>query len=426
MIKVIKNGTVITMDEHKEKKYEKLDIVINDDTIVDLVDNYIGTADEVIDASNKVVMPGLINCHTHLGMSFFRATNDSLDLDTWLNEKIWPIENNMTEEDIYYSTLFSCIEMLESGTTCFNDMYFGTKCIEAIKQTRLRGVFSRTLMDSDDKGDERIEEFKKIYETNKDNKLITFSITPHALYTCSKKYLKKCSDLALELNLPVHVHFCENVDEVKKIKKSYHTLPVKALEKVGFLRNKLIIAHGTFISPKELDILKKHNVSICHNPVSNLNLGCGVADISLYKDKVNVCLGTDGQGSGNNMNMFYHMSFVDLLQKGKHKNPTIMNSYEVLKMATINGAYALGLEKEIGSIEVGKKADIIILDTYYINMYPNIDIITNVVHNVETMNINTVMINGEVLIKNHKLLLTINKELLREKTNEIIKRLNIK
>lgn len=426
MIKVIKNGTVITMDEKKENKYEKIDIVIEDDKIADLVTNYEGPADEVIDAKDKVVMPGLINCHTHLGMSFFRATNDNLDLDTWLNEKIWPIENNMNEEDIYYATLFSTIEMLESGTTCFNDMYFGTKCIEAIKQTGIRGIFSRTLMDSDGKGEERIAEFKKIYEDYKESKLLKFSVTPHSLYTCSKDYLKKCSDLALELNLPIHIHFCENEDEVKKIKKAYHTIPVKALEKCGLLRNKLVLAHGTYITNKELDILKKHDVSICHNPVSNLNLGCGIADVSTYKDKVNVCIGTDGQGSGNNMNMFYHMSFVDLLQKGKHKNPKIINSYDVLRMATINGAYALGLEQEIGSIEVGKKADIIILDTDYINMYPNVDVITNVVHNIETMNVNTVMIDGENIIKNHKLLLTINKELLRQKTNEIIERLNIK
>lgn len=424
MIKVIKNGCVITMNEKKENQYEYIDIVIEDDKIIDLVDNYEGESDEIIDASGKIIIPGLINCHTHLGMSIFRATNDNLGLDDWLNKKIWPIENNMTDEDIYYSTLLSCIEMLESGTTCFNDMYFGCfRSIDAIKEMKIRGLFSRCLMDSDNNGDERIEEFMKLYEENKDNELIRFAVAPHSLYTCSKKYLKKCSDLALNLNLPLHIHFCENENEVKTITKNYHTNPVNALNKIGLLRNKLILAHGTFIKEKELKLFKGKDISICHNPISNLNLGCGIADIIKYKDYANICLGTDGQGSGNNMNLFYHMSVVDLLQKGKYKDSTITSSYETLKMATINGAYALGLEKEIGSIEIGKKADIVILNMDNINTYPNVDIITNVVHNTETINVESVMINGELLIHNHKLLLNINKEILKEKIDEMLKRL---
>ena len=424
MIKVIKNGCVITMDEKKEKKYEYVDIVIENNIITDIVDKYDDEADEVIDAKGKIIMPGLINCHTHLGMSIFRATNDCLGLDDWLNKKIWPIEDNMTDEDVYYSTLLSCLEMLESGTTCFNDMYFGCfKSIDAIKEMKMRGLFSRCLMDNDNNGNERIEEFKKLYEDNKNNDLIKFAVAPHSLYTCSKKYLKKCSDLALELDLPLHIHFCENENEVKTITKSYHCDPVKALDKTGLLRNKLILAHGTFITDKGLKLLKGKNVSICHNPISNLNLGCGIADIVKYKNYVNMCLGTDGQGSGNNMNLFYHMSVVDLLQKGKYKNPTITNSYETLKMATINGAYALGLDKEIGSIEIGKKADIIILNIDSINTYPNVDIITNVVHNIETINIESVIVNGELLIHKHKLLLNLNKDALKEKTEEMLQRL---
>ena len=424
MIKVIKNGCVITMDEKKEKQYEYVDIVIENNIITDIVDKYDDEADEVIDAKGKIVMPGLINCHTHLGMSIFRATNDNLGLDDWLNKKIWPIENNMTDEDVYYSTLLSCLEMLETGTTCFNDMYFGCfKSIDAIKEMKIRGLFSRCLMDNDNNGDERIEEFRKLYENNKDNDLIRFAVAPHSLYTCSKNYLKKCSDLALELDLPLHIHFCENENEVKTITKNYHCDPVKALDKTGLLRNKLILAHGTFITDKGLKLFKDKNVSICHNPISNLNLGCGIADIVKYKDYVNMCLGTDGQGSGNNMNLFYHMSVVDLLQKGKYKDSTITSSYETLKMATINGAHALGLDKEIGSIEIGKKADIIILDVNSINTYPNVDVITNIVHNIETINVESVMINGELLIYKHKLLLNLNKDALKEKVEEMLQKL---
>ena len=426
MIKVIKNGIVITMDEKREKRYEKLDIVIKDNIIVELVKNYNKEADLVIDANDKIVMPGLINCHTHLGMSIFRATNDSLELNDWLTKKIWPIENNMTDEDVYYSTLLSCLEMIKSGTTCSNDMYFGSlKAIDAIKQTKMRSIFSRCLMDSDNKGQEKIDEFEQLIEKNKNNELIKFAVTPHSLYTCSKEYLKECALLAKKYNIPIHVHFSENMDEVNGIKDSYKCDPVQALNEIGFLNNKLILAHGTFISDEGLKLLKGKDVSICHNPISNLNLGCGIADIVKYKDYVNICLGTDGQGSGNNMNLFYHMSVVDLLQKGNKRDSKVINSYEVLKMATINGAYALGLDKEIGSIEVGKKADIIILDTNYYNTYPNVDIITNIVHNTETNNVDTVMINGELLINNHQLLLDVNNNNLKDKIDKMLDRLRI-
>lgn len=421
MIKVIKNGTVITMDEKREKKYEKIDVVIENDTIKELLLDYQGPSDEIIDAKGKIVMPGLINSHTHLGMSIFRATNDNLNLDDWLTKKIWPIEDNLTIEDVYYSTLLSCMEMIKTGTTMSNDMYFNCDgSIKAIKETKVRSLFSNCLMDSDNNGEKRIEIFLKLYEENKNNPLISFSVAPHAFYTCSKDYLRKCSDLALKLNLPFHIHFCENKEEVDKIKKEYQKDPVEALEEVGLLRNKLILAHATFISDEGLEKLKGKDVSFVHNPISNLNLGCGIADISKYRDYVNICLGTDGQGSGNNMNLFYHMSITDLLQKGKYENPTITSSYEVLKMATINGAKALGVDHLVGSIEKGKKADIIILDMNKIETYPMVDLITNVVHNTESSNVDTTIVNGEILMKNRKLLLNINEEELKQKIEKII------
>jgi len=422
MIKVIKNGTVITMDKNK-KQYENLDIVIKDDLIIEVSDNYNGFYDELIDASNKIVMPGLINCHTHLGMSIFRATNDNLTLNDWLNNKIWPIENNMNDEDVYYSTLLSCIEMIRTGTTTSNDMYFNSEgSIKAIIETKVRSLFSRCLMDKDSNGDKRIEEFLELYNKYNNNKLIKFTVSPHSFYTCSKDYLKKCSDLAFDLNIPLHIHFSENIDEVNKINLDYNLDPVDVLEEVGFFKNKLILAHSTFINEQKLDKLKDKEISFIHNPISNLNLGCGIADIVKYKKYVNIALGTDGVGSGNNMNLFYHMSVVDLLQKGIYKDPTVFSSFEVLKMATINGAKALGIENITGSIEVGKKADIIIVD---LNDYPTPDLITNLVHNTESSNIDCTIINGEILMKNHKLCLDINEEEVLKKIDEINKRLNI-
>lgn len=423
MIKVIKGGTVITMDEKRKEQYEKLDIVIKDDKIVKIVKDYDGEYDMLIDATNKVVLPGLINAHTHLGMSIFRATNDSLTLNEWLENKIWPIENNLTNDDVYYSTLLSCIEMIKTGTTTSNDMYFNCDgSIKALKQTKLRSLFSRCLMDGTGQGQKMIDEFLKLYEENKDSDLIKFSVAVHSFYTSSEEYLKKCSDLALKLDLPLHIHFCENETEVSTIKEKYNMDPVDALEKVGMLRNKLILAHTTFISEDKLSKFLNKKVSFVHNPISNLNLGCGIANISKYKNYVNVCLGTDGQGSGNNLNLFYHMSMVDLLQKGLYKDPVVSSSYEVLKMATINGAKALFMDDKIGSIEVGKNADIIIVDLNEIETYPTVDVINNVVHNTGYSNVDTTIVNGEVLMLNHKLLVPFDEGELKKHINSIINR----
>lgn len=424
MIKVIKNGTVVTMDLKREKKYEKLDVVIKDNKIIDLCPNYTGQYDLIIDASEKIVMPGLINTHTHLGMSIFRATNDNLSLTEWLENMIWPIEDTLTNEETYYSTMHSLIEMLKTGTTTSNDMYFNCDgSLKAIKDTKTRVMFTRCLTDNDNNGDKKIEEFLKLYENNKENELITFSVAPHAMYTCSFDYLKKCSKIAHELKLPVHMHFCENLNEVDGIKNKYQKSPVEVLEETGLINNKLILAHATFVL-EDLEKLKGKDISFSHNPISNLNLGCGIADITKYKDYVNICLGTDGQGSGNNLNMFYHMSLVDLLQKGIYKNPKVSSSYEVLKMATINGAKALGMDNLIGSIEVGKLADIIILDMNNILTIPNVDLINNICHNTLPSNVETTIVNGEVLIQNHKLMLSINEELLKQKISLIANKIS--
>lgn len=424
MITLIKNATVITMDDTRDDQYEKLDIVIADDTIKELTNEYKGEYDKLIDATNKVVMPGLINCHTHLGMSVFRATNDSLTLEKWLQEKIWPIEDKLTDDDIYYTTMLSCIEMIKSGTTTSNDMYYNCNgSLKAIKECQVRSLFSRCLMDSDGGGDKRIEEFLKLYNENVSQDLITFSVAPHAIYTCSYEYLKRCANLAKELKLPIHIHFCENLDEVNNIKNKYHKSPLALLKELGYLENKLILAHATYISDLELEELKNRNVSFVHNPISNLNLGCGIADITKYRKYVNITLGTDGQGSGNNLNLFKHMSYVDLLQKGIYKDPTIFSSYDVLKIATINGAKALGLGNLVGSITPGKKADIIIIDLDSTETYPSPDLITNIVHNVDASNIDTTIVNGKILMENHQIKLSINEDNIKKEVDRIINKI---
>ena len=425
MRKVIKNGLVISMDETRDK-IEKVDIVIDDDTITSITSNYEGTCDLLIDAKGKIVMPGLINCHTHLGMSYFRATNDDLTLQDWLTKKIWPIEDKMNNEDAYLSSLVSLLEMIKTGTTTSNDMYFNVDgTLKALKESKTRCLFTRCLLGNKDTDNGRIDEFIKLYKENKDNDLIKFSVAPHALYTCDLDYLKRCNTLAKDLNLPVHIHYCENKEELGNIRKAYNMEPIEVLKESGLINNKLILAHGTFLSDDDLNSFKDKDASVVHNPLSNLNLGCGIADISKYRKYVNIALGTDGVGSGNNLNMFYHMSLVDLLQKGLHEDPTVMSSYEVLKMATINGAKALGMENIIGSIKEGKKADIIILDMNDTLTKPSVDIINNVCHNAFN-SVSTTIVNGEVLMLNKKILLNIDEKELIKKCEERIDLLNKK
>lgn len=425
MITLIKNGTVISMDLKRDKQFEIMDVVFSDNKIIYVGNDYQGEYDKVIDATGKIVMPGLINCHTHLGMSIFRATNDVLTLDSWLNDKIWPIEDKLTDDDLYYTTLLSMVEMIKTGSTCFNDMYFGYKgSIPAIKKCGVRGIYGRCLMGNMDKDSIcRVDDFKKLYEEYKDDDKIRLSIAPHALYTCNLEYLKLCSDLAKEYNLSIHIHLSENMNEVKTVTNKFGMKPMEVLDKVGMLEKRVILGHGTFLSDSEINMIKDRDVSVCTNPVSNLNLGCGIADLVKYKKNgINVCLGTDGQGSGNSLNLFYTMSLVDYLQKGKYEDPTVMSSYDVLKMATINGAKALGID-DIGSIEVGKKADIIILDISDISLYPAYDLIPFIVHNCFYDVVDTTIIDGKILMMDRELKIDVDLNILRSKIEDIRRRL---
>lgn len=388
MIKVIKNGNILTMEN---ETIIKGDIVIEDNIIKSIVDNYTGPYDEIINAEDNIVMPGLVNAHTHLGMYNFRNTNDDLKLMDWLNKKIWPIENNMTSDDVKEATYLSCLEMIKTGTTCCADHYFfPNKVIEAIKRSKIRCLYTRCLMDNDDKGEERFEEFKKFYEQEKGkSELITFSLSLHSLYTCSPDYVKKTSIYAKEHNLPIHIHYMENEEEHNMVSKD----AIKPL-----LDNKLILAHGVYID--DIEQFKGKDVSVVHNPVSNLALGCGIADIVKYKNNgINVCMGTDGVGSCYNLNMFKHLSFAYLLPKGVYKDPSVITAFDVLKMATVNGAKALGIDK-LGMLKPGYKADIIIVKL--LNKPINNPLVALLTNESEVL---TTIINGEVLMLDKKMMI---------------------
>ena len=382
-IMLIKNGKVILF-KADDVSVENKDIRIENDIIKQIEDNIESQANEkVIDASNKVVMPGLINTHAHITMSIFRGTFEGCNLYTWLHEKIWPIEAELTEDQVYDATMLSILEMISTGTTCVNDHYFFSKKIrQALEESKMRAVLTRVLMDSDGKeaSEQRINEFIDLYETrDKNNNLITYTVSPHSLYTCSDALLEKSKELAIKYNLPIHTHFLESIDEIEDIQKLHGEEASKVLKKY-FDGIHLILAHCVKLNDEDIEILKTLDCGIAHNPISNFRLGCKIADTTKYlKNGINVALGTDGQGSGNNLDMFEAMKVAALSQGGIYENEKFINSRDVLKMATINGAKLLGLDKEIGSIEEGKKADLIIVDIApkldNIKMVPNNDVI---------------------------------------------------
>ena len=419
---VIKNGKVILF-KNNDVIIKKSDIQIEEGKIAKIQEQIEPKKEEeIIDATNKVIMPGLINTHCHSAMSIFRGTFEGCNLYTWLNEKIWPIEAKLTEEQVYDASMLSIVEMISTGTTCFNDHYFISEPTrKAVETTKIRAVLTRVLMDNDgDKAsNERIKEFRKFYETRKEeNDLITYTVSPHGLYTCSDKCLEEARKIALEYKLPVHIHFLESIDEIEDIKKIHGENAVQILKKY-FGDMHTILAHGVKLTDEDIEILKTMDTGIAHNPISNLRLGCKIADTTKYlKNGINVGLGTDGQGSGNNLDMFEAMRTACLIQGGIHENEDKITSKEAIKMATINGAKLLGLEDKIGSIEEGKDADIILVNIAptleNISKMPNNDILSNLVYNTSGRDVDTTIVKGTILMENRKIKVANAEEIIKQ------------
>ena len=403
---LIKNANIISMSEKRERFEKNIDILICDNIIKKIGKNI--QTDEntkTIDATGKIVLPGLINTHSHIAMSIFRETIDGYKLQQWLEEKIWPMEDKLQPGDIYYATYLSAIEMIKSGCTTINDMYFMTDySINAINETGVRLQTTQTLMSMENDSGKRLKELEDLIEKNKDNPLVTFNVGIHGLYTTNEQDLIKYIEYAKNKNMRIHMHFCENSKEVQDIKNNYNQNPVQIIQKY-FGDMNLILAHCVKLTDNEIESLSKmKNISVSHCPISNLKLGCGIAKIDqMAKKGINISLGTDGQGSGSNLDMFETMKITALLQKGVNEDPTAIPAYEVLKMATVNGAKALGLESKIGSIEENKLADIIIINPDTEQMQPINDIFADLVYNAKGSNVETTIVNGKILMENRKL-----------------------
>ena len=422
MKKLIKNAYILDM-VGEIADIRKSDILINDNRIEKIEKEIDDEVDEKINAKNMLVMPGLVNTHTHLAMSIFRGYKDDRKLMDWLENAIFPVEDKLEPDDIYWNSYLSCLEMIKSGTTTCNDMYFGmNKVIEAIEATGLRAIVAWCMTD-DSIGDkvEKTREYARKY--NIPESRIQIFTSPHAPYTCNPETIKLCVDLAKELHTGLHIHLSETIDEEKTIHERYDKRGAEYLNDLGVFEVPVVLAHGIYISDSDIEILKNIKGGISHNPISNCKLSSGICDVvKLRKNGINVGLGTDGIGSTTTLDMFEEMKTAAYLQKVKTKRPTSITAYDILKMATIEGAKVLGMENEIGTLEVGKKADMIFIKTDKIHLCPDNDVCTNIVYSANGADVDSVMIDGNLIMQNRKMINLNEREVMRQ-VKKIAKRL---
>jgi len=429
---IIKAGTLISMTKEL-KPINNVYIMISNGKIEEISDKWERTkisASEYIDAKDAIVMPGLINCHTHLAMTLLRGIADDLPLKKWLFEKIFPWElKNMNPETVYLGALLGCAELIWFGTTCIADGYFfQDSTIKALDKVGLRGLVAQGIIDfpSPDIPDpkENITVARRFLEKWKDySELITPGIFCHSPYTCSKETLKKAKRLCEEFGVPLQIHLSETTQEVKDIERKTGKKPIHYLSDIGILEKNLIAAHAVHLSEDEIRTAAQKGIKIVHVPESNMKLCSGVAPVDRFiKEGIVVGIGTDGCASNNNLNLFCEIETASKLAKVINKDTKSLDSHTALKMATIWGAKVLGMEDKIGSIEKGKAADIIILDTKPPYMHPMYDPVSSLVHSATGGNIRDVIINGKIVMRNKKIL-TLDMEDIMDRVRHLCKKL---
>ncbi|MEW5921006.1 MAG: amidohydrolase [Bacillota bacterium] len=373
-----------------------------------------GEIDKIIEGKNRLVMPGLVNAHTHAAMTLFRGYADDMPLMDWLRNKIWPAESRLTSEDIYWGTMLAISEMIRGGITCFADMYFNMDAVaQACMDSGIRASLAQGLIGLDNvKGTAGLKESKKLVSNwhGSGEGRITIMLGPHAPYTCPPQYLQKVMETAAELNLPLHIHLAETRDEVRECLKKYNKRPVELMESIGLFKHRVLSAHCVHLSKEEIEILASSKVSVAHNPGSNLKLGSGIAPLAdLLAGGALVSLGTDGAASNNNLDMLEELRLAALLAKGSQEDPTLLPAREALKMATLNGAKALFLADGTGEIKEGSPADLIMLDLEKPHLYPRHDLCAHLVYAAVASDVEMVMVKGTILMERRELL-TIDEE----------------
>lgn len=361
-----------------------------------------------IDGENMIALPGFVNCHTHVPMTIFRGMAEDRKAAEWFDEIIWPLEAKLNPNDVYWGALLGCVEMIKSGTTCFSDMYYmEDQVARAVDRIGIRGVLSLGVIEHGDtrRGEQGLKDgisFVKKYN-NSANGRIRAWLGPHAPYTVSPRLLREFREEANRLGVGIHIHLAELQDMVKFVKNNYGASPVRLLDSLGFLKDDVLAAHCIHISDEELKILTKRDVKIAYNPVSNMKIAAGIARVhELSKSGVVVGMGTDSAASNNSLDMFQSMKTGALLQKIHYMNPEVLPVGQILRMATIDGAKALGLEREIGSFQVGKLADIILVRIRRPHLTPSHNHEANLVYSASGADVDTVIIDGRIVMFNRK------------------------
>ena len=405
---LIKNALILNPNNFENKKQS---LLIKGNLIAEIADEIDEAGvEKIIDADGKILLPGLINTHTHLSMTLFRGLADDLSLDSWLNDHIWPMEANLNGDYCYIGALLGAIEMIKSGTTTFSDMYFYMEDVaRAVEDAGIRAVISYGMIDFGDaeRRENEINQNMTLFNScnGMANGRIKVFLGPHSPYTASEDLLKKVRELADEYNMGIHIHVSETQKEINDSLDEKGLRPFEYLEKIGFLGPDVVAAHCVWLSDEEIEIIKKHGVKVSHNPCSNMKLASGVSPVSkLIENDICVSIGTDGASSNNNLDLIEELKTASLLQKVSTLDPKVLSSDEAIEMATIKGAETLGLSDEIGSIEVGKKADIILIDTNAANMTPDSSSLSsNVIYSANGSNVDTTICDGKILMENKKL-----------------------
>lgn len=395
----------------RSKILENHSLAIHKDRIIDLLptdsvhQHY--QAKNNIDRKNHVIMSGLINTHNHTPMHLFRGLADDLQLMDWLQNYIWPAEGKILgSQSVYDASLLAIAEMLRGGTTCFNDHYFyPNDTAKAAIHAGMRGVMGLWVGNAPTgwakDADECLQKARQDYNNRPDNHLISYALAPHSPYITDDHSLLKTKALADEFNLPIHIHLHETLDEINIDLKKFGKRPIQRFHELGLLNEKLIAVHMVHVTDEEIALCAEKKVHISHNPESNLKLASGFAPVDkMLKAGINVCLGTDGAASNNDVDMFGEMRTAALINKGQTQDSTVLDAMTVLEMATINGARALGLDTDIGSLEKGKYADIIAVDLSHFFTQPIYNPISHLVYAVNRMQVSDVWIAGKQLLCN--------------------------
>jgi len=428
---LIEGGTILTLDDAGTVVPSGA-LAIKGDRILalgpqaDIASRYHGR--EIVAAANHVVMPGLVNAHTHAAMTCFRGIADDLELMEWLNRYIFPAEaKNVDPELAYWGSLLACAEMIRSGTTTFCDMYiFEDETAKAASRSGIRCLLGEVLFDFPSPNfktpDEGLAYTKHLLEKWAQDPLVRITVEPHALYTCSSDLLKKSKALADRYGVPLSLHLLETKSERDGLLEKLGCSPVHFLRDIGLLDENLVAFHCVWLNESDIELFARAGVKAVHNPESNMKLASGVAPVpEMQAAGITVALGTDGCASNNNLDMFQEMDTAAKLHKVSRLDPTVMSAGTVLKMATRDGARALGMEGEIGALRPGMKADVITVDFNQPHLTPLYHEDSHLVYCTSGSDVDTVVINGRILMRNRKLL-TIDEGEVMDRVNHIARR----